>query len=330
MKDIDILVIGGGQAGLCVGYYLRKLRKNFLIVDVNKRGGDSWRKRYDSLRLLTPNKQNSLPGLKISGRADYYPSKNEFADYLEKYAKYFELPIINNLLVEKVIERNGLFEVWAGAEAFQARAVVVATGAFQTPFVPEGFKNHKSLYVAHSGIYKNSKQIPPGNVLVVGAGDFGTQVAVELSSSHQVILSSNKSLVFSSRLDFLYVLASKLFSVRSLRRFTEILKVRKNQVVGFENLVRKGKVKLVPELIRIKGQKARFKGGTSAEFQSIIWAIGYKFDFSWIKIPRVFDKNGRIKKIKGLYFVYPERDYGFIRDLPERAQRLVKKLNEEN
>jgi putative flavoprotein involved in K+ transport len=103
-KRFHTVVIGGGQAGLAAGYYLRQQKRDFVILDAHDRAGDSWRQRWDSLRLFTPTGFNNLPGMPFpkSADADRFPTKDEMADYLESYVVRFELPMLFNTRVEEV------------------------------------------------------------------------------------------------------------------------------------------------------------------------------------------------------------------------------------
>jgi putative flavoprotein involved in K+ transport len=138
-RDVDVLVIGGGQAGLALGYCLKQTGRHFLIVERHPRIGASWRNRYDSLVLFTPRTYSALPGLPVPGDPDGYPTKDEIAGYLEQYAAHFDLPVALKTQVHSLARYDGGFRVTTDAgETFDTRAVVLASGAFQRPAVPAG------------------------------------------------------------------------------------------------------------------------------------------------------------------------------------------------
>src|SRR5215471_14603157 len=116
---IDTIVIGGGQAGLAVGYHLQRQHLPFLIIDANPRIGDAWRNRWDSLRLFSPARYCGLPGLPFPGQGDAFPTKDDMADYLQVYAKHFQLPIQNGIKVDTLTTDRGRFVVTAGEQHFE-------------------------------------------------------------------------------------------------------------------------------------------------------------------------------------------------------------------
>src|SRR4051812_21537306 len=131
----DVVVVGAGQAGLAVGYHLRGQGRRFVILDAADRPAAAWRDRWDSLRLFTPVRYDSLPGLAFPGDPDHYPTRDEVADYLARYAEHFQLPVQLSSRVDRVRPTgDGGFAVeLAGDRRLHADQVVVATGPFQTP-----------------------------------------------------------------------------------------------------------------------------------------------------------------------------------------------------
>ncbi len=175
---------------LAVGYYLKQRGLPFVILDENDRIGDAWRKRWDSLRLFTPGRYNGLPGMAFPGSPWAYPTKDETADYLEAYARAFELPVRTGVKVDRLAKTGDRFEVTCGQHTLFAENVVVATGAFNNPRVPSFARElDKSIVQLHSKEYRNPSQIQKGAVLVVGAGNSGAEIAMELAPHHQTWLS---------------------------------------------------------------------------------------------------------------------------------------------
>src|SRR5215210_2596217 len=189
----ETVVIGGGQAGLTAGYYLAKEDRSFVILDVNERIGDAWRKRWDSLRLFTPACFSRLPGLPLQAPAWSFPTKDELADYLESYAERFELPVRTGISVDGLSKVDGRFVVSAGELRFEAENVIVATGAHRIPRVPAFAPELDPRIVQlHSSEYLNPAQLQEGDVLLVGAGNSGAELSVELARGRHCVLAGPK------------------------------------------------------------------------------------------------------------------------------------------
>lgn len=190
-------MIGAGQADLAMGYYLNQSKISYMIVDKNQRIGDIWRKRYDSLVLFSPKAYSSLPGMPLPVDSEDYPTKDEVADYLESYAKQFSIPVHSNTCVDRVESVAKGFKVSTTHKEYFAKKVVVATGPFQKPLVPPFSKSiPEDVLQIHSSEYRNSSQLIEGTVLVVGGGNSGAQIAVELSKEREVYLSVGHKLKF--------------------------------------------------------------------------------------------------------------------------------------
>lgn len=199
METYDTIVIGAGQAGLAMDLYLNQLRQPFLILDKAKEIGEEWRSRYDSLVLFTPRMYSSLPGLVMAGDAHDFPSKNEVAIYLKTYAETFQLPIKLQTKVSRVRKEKSYFYIETDRQKYRAANVVIATGPFQKPRIPNFAKNLSTdIIQLHSSQYQNPTNLQEGNVLVVGGGNSGAQIAVELSKEKETYLSISQKLKFLS------------------------------------------------------------------------------------------------------------------------------------
>lgn len=194
---LDVIIIGAGQAGLSISYYLQQGGYNFVILDGEKRIGDSWRNRYDSLVLFTPRSYSSLPGMKLEGDENAFPTKDEVADYLERYANRFSLPVQMETTVHKVQKINNTFEISTDKGVFHSEHVIIAPGAFQKPFIPSISQNlSQEVFQIHSSQYQSPEMIPEGSVLVVGGGNSGTQIATELAESRDVTIAISQPFKF--------------------------------------------------------------------------------------------------------------------------------------
>jgi putative flavoprotein involved in K+ transport len=190
MEQVETIIVGGGQAGLALGYYLAQRDRSFVILDENERTGDSWRKRWDSLRLFTPAYLSDLPGLDFPGPRTRCPSKDEMADYLEAYAARFDLPIHMGLHVDSIIKDTDRFIIQAGDHRFEADNVVLATGGYHPAYVPDfADELDASITQFHSSEYRTPHQLRDGDVLVVGAANSGAEIALEAAATHRTWLS---------------------------------------------------------------------------------------------------------------------------------------------
>src|SRR5829696_10181371 len=190
----ETVIIGGGQAGLATGYHLAKRGLPFVILDANERIGDAWRKRWDSLHLFTPARYSGLTGWRFPAPAASFPTKDEMADYLESYAARFELPVRSGVEVDRLSREGDRLMITSGKRRFEAERVVVATGANQLPKVPP-FADEllSSIIQLHSSHYRRPSELQEGAVLVVGAGNSGAEIALEVSRLHPTYLSGKPS-----------------------------------------------------------------------------------------------------------------------------------------
>src|SRR5437867_9671942 len=189
-KNLEVAVIGGSQAGLAMGYYLAQQGRRFVIFERGDAIAPAWRKRWDSLKLFTPRGYSALPGLPFPGDPDDYPTRDEVIAYLEQYAQTFELPIELKSEARRLSHEEGRFVLDIDGRTIAADQVVVATGPFQTPFVPKLAEQlDPDVWQAHTTGYRRPSDVPEGTVLVVGGGNTGFQIAKELSAAHRVVLS---------------------------------------------------------------------------------------------------------------------------------------------
>jgi putative flavoprotein involved in K+ transport len=319
----DVIVIGAGQAGLSVGYYLAKKGLRFLVLDANERVGDAWRKRWDSLRLFTPARFNSLAGMPFPAQAYYFPTKDEMADYLEAYAERFELPIRTGVKVDRLTKVDGRFVITAGDRRFEADNVVVAMSNWQKPRVPPFAKElHPGILQLHSSEYLNPSQLQDGGVLIVGAGNSGAEIAIEVVRRFPTWLSGRDT----GHLPFkIGGLAYRLFLARLFGRvlFHHALtvntplgrKMRKKLLSKGQPLVRvKPKdldaagVQRAPRIVGVRDGLPLLEDGSSLEVTNIIWSTGFQPGFSWIDLPSLgeevpLNERGVVTSEPGLYFV---------------------------
>src|SRR5215204_5112519 len=193
-EHFDTVVIGGGQAGLAMGYYLARQNRDFVILDAGDRVAETWRNRWDSLRLFTPAFHDGLPGMPFPAPGSYFPTKEETANYLEAYAKKFALPVRFGRYVDSLARHGDGYLVSAGYERYVTEHVVVATGPYQHPKIPDfAARLDPEIMQLHSSTYRNSDQLPEADVLVVGAGNSGAEISVDLAATRHTYLSGRNA-----------------------------------------------------------------------------------------------------------------------------------------
>lgn len=319
----DTIVIGGGQAGLSVGYHLKRAGLPFLILDSNERTGDQWRTRWDSLRLFTSAAFSGLDGMPYPGRGDHFPTKDEFADYLEHYAATFGLPIERGCRVDRLSRRGDSYLVEAGARRFEAKQVVVAMANYQRPSIPAfAAELDSSIMQLHSSEYRNSGQLPEGAVLVVGAGNSGAELAREIAGTHDVLVSGSSPGELPFDIDsriahaLLSRVALKVVFHRVLTRATPIGRTARPRLLRAGPLIRvKAKhlaaagVERVARTVGSTDGRPLLEDGSSPDVAAVVWACGFRPGFEWIDVPLRYEgkvpaqKRGVIAEAPGLYFV---------------------------
>lgn len=303
---LDVLVVGGGQAGLVMGYHLKQRGLRFEILDAGPRVGDVWRRRWDSLKLFTPAQYDNLPGMPFPAAADVYPGKDDVADFLQAYAERFQLPVQVDRAVTSLTLDGDSFVAETDEETFVAKQVVVATGPFQVPSVPPIAKDFdQDLPQLHSADYRNPGSVPDGRILVVGGANTGCQIALELSRSRDVEISVGQRLPtipqrmlkrdvwwWGTRVGFTRVTRSSRVGKR--------LSQRDVVIGGGLRELRDLGVTIRTRLTGAEGRTAVYEGGEKSEIDAIVWATGYRMDHSWIDIPGLRDDEGRIEQDRGV------------------------------
>jgi putative flavoprotein involved in K+ transport len=309
----DVVIVGGGQAGLAIGRQLARQDRDFTILEAASRPAAAWQDRWDSLTLFTPARYDSLPGQPFPGDPDGYPGRDDVVEYLTDYAR--DLPVELDSRVTAVRRAGDGYVVELEGGTLEADQVVIATGPFQVPRVPAIAEQLAAPVVQmHSTEYRRPDALPPGPVLVVGGGNTGFQIAAELVETHEVHLAiGSRQTPLPQR-----VLGRDLFSVldwlglihKSVdSRIGRRMQANEDTLIGSRpRTVRRLGVKLRPRAVGADGATVRFVDGTSMTVSSVIWATGYGLDHSWVDVP-VFDADGRLEHkrgvtaARGLYFL---------------------------
>ena len=328
----ETAIIGGGQAGLALGYHLAQLGRSFVILDASERVGDSWRGRWDSMRLFTPARRDGLPGMPFPARKHAFPTRDAMADYLQAYAERFELPVRSRARVDALGRgEDGRFLLAIGQERHSADNVVIATGPFQCAHVP-AFAGELDPRITqlHSSVYRNPRELPDGPVLVVGPGNSGADIALELAAERRVSLSGTigPQIPFdmeglAGRLIFpiLWQVWSHVLTFGSPIGRRALPKIKDGQ----EPLIRvkrqwlaKAGVEFVPRTVGIRDGRPLLDDGTVVDAASVIWATGYRPQLDWVDLPVIgedgdveTDHSGVVAREPGLYRVGREFLYAF-------------------
>jgi putative flavoprotein involved in K+ transport len=327
-EQFETVIIGGGQAGLSVGYHLARRGRRFVILDANQRIGDAWRKRWDSLRLFTPARYDGLPGWPFPAPAWSFPPKDEVADYLEAYATRFDLPVRTGVRVDRLARQADRYVVAAGKNRYEADHVVVASGAYHSPRIPAfASELDPGIVQLHSSEYRDPSQLQEGGVLVVGAANSGAEIALEVSRDHRTWLSGRHpgqepfrpgSRWFRLLVPVIWFMASHVLTVKTpLGRMVRqkfhvggahhsrglpLARVRTKDITA-------AGIERVPRMAGARGGLPVLDDGRDLEVTNVIWCTGFVPDFAWIDLP-VFAEDGGpvhdrgiVGSEPGLYFV---------------------------
>jgi putative flavoprotein involved in K+ transport len=352
VERFDVIVIGAGQSGLSVGHYLAGLGLRFVILEANPRVGDSWRTRWDSLRLFTPARFDGLDGLKFPAPPHYFPTKDEMADYLAGYANHFRLPVRTGVRVEKLTREGDRYVVLAAGKRLEADHVVVAMATYQRPKVPAFARELDARIQQMPSLdYRRPSQLPPGDVLIVGAANSGAEIALDLARAGRRVWLSGKS---PGQIPFrienpiaLRMIVPVLFRVFFHRIMTVDTLIGKKARPDFLKkglpLIRTKLVDLTSAGIQLVARtegvsegRPRLADGKVLDVSSVIWATGFDIGRGWIDLP-VFDEHqepiqyrGVVPNEPGLYFVGPHFLYSasstMIHGIGRDAQRVAETI----
>jgi putative flavoprotein involved in K+ transport len=320
---VQTVIVGGGQAGLSVGYHLARRGLPFVILEANDRIGDSWRRRLDSLRLFTPARFDGLDGMPFPAAGNAFPTKNEMADYLEHYAAHFGLPVRTGVKVDRLSrQRNGYLLV-AGDRWIEAEHVVIAMATYQFPRVPPFARElNPGIVQLHSHQYRNPQQLREGGVLIVGAGNSGAEIAIEIARSHRTWMAGRDTGHLPFRIEgwvgralgrFLFrVLFHRILTVKTplgrkarphvLFKGGPLIRVKPKELAA-------AGVERVPRMIGVRDGWPLLEGDRALDVANVIWCTGFSHGLSWVDLP-VFGGDGEplhdcgiAVNEPGLYFV---------------------------
>lgn len=361
-RDFDTIVIGGGQSGLAVGYFLARQHRSFVILDAHQRVGDAWRTRWDSLRVFTPALIDGLPGMPFPAPRFTFPTKDEVADYMAAYAAKFELPVRSGVKVDGLTREGGKFVVSSSAGRFEADKVVVATGAHHTPRIPDySSQLDGRITQLHSSEYRNPAQLREGSALVVGLGNSGAEIAYDLRGGRRVFVAGKPfgqipvrhgSTAFFMIAPLISLLGMHVLTVDNPigRKALPKLKGAPLVRVKVKDLEAAG-IERVARVTGVRDGMPLLADGSALDVANIIWCTGFSTDLGWIKVPAAFGPDGALAQyrgaatgVPGLYFVgmwhqYAQtsdvlpgvgRDAARVADHLAARPRLSERLDEED
>jgi len=325
VERFDTVVIGGGQAGLAVGYHLAKQGHSFVILDAHARVGDAWRMRWDGLRLFTPGRMNSLPGMPFPGERHAFPTKDEVADYLEAYVGRMALPVRTAVRVDDVwpAEDDNGFRVVAGEREYLADQVVVATGAYDQPRIPEFAGDlDPSITQLHSSAFRSLSQLGAGPVLVVGASNSGAEIALMASRDHSTVLCGRDvgkmpfrpedrlARVFDT---FFWFFVNHIATLDTPIGRKAQPSIRDHGLpldrVRPADLAAAGVERTFARVVGVQDGMPLLDDGRVIEAANVVWATGFRPDHSWIHFPLAgpdgwpMQRRGLVTTVPGLFFI---------------------------
>ncbi|WP_228386608.1 flavin-containing monooxygenase [Ornithinicoccus halotolerans] len=298
-------MVGAGQAGLAAGYHLSRRGSDVLILDAADSVGDSWRARWDSLRLFTPAGFNSMPGMPFPGPASAHRTKDAMADHLARYAEHFALPVLLGVRVRRAWRDGETFVVDTNQGRWRAGALIVATGAHQTPAIPDfAAELDTGVTQSHVGDYRRPSQLPAGPVLVVGAGNSGAEVALDLATepnaAREVHLAGREVGHIPQLGPWTFQIlqragrAGATLAQRGLRgRGDPLGRIRPGQLHA-------AGVQRHPRVVGVRDGLPLLDDGRSIEVASVIWCTGFRADYSWLDLDAAVDTHGRLRHRGGV------------------------------
>lgn len=316
-EQVDVIVVGGGQAGLAAGHTAQNEGLTYVILEAGPAVGGSWEARYDSLALFTPRAYSGLPGLPLPGDQSGYPSRDEIVSYLRQYAGHFTLKVLLNQPVVSATHDGDTFTIATPSRSFVARHLIVATGPFQTPRIPAWSAPIEGVVQMHSADYRNPSQIRGPRILVVGGGNSGAQIAEELAATFRVDVSVKAPMRFMPAallgrsvfwwLDKTGALTAPTGGVRA-----RLLRRRGDPIIGttLPELIKEGTVRIRPEAQGIRDGAVMFADGSAYRYDSIVYSTGFTTDLSWLRISGALGEDGRpvqraghSERVSGLHYL---------------------------
>jgi putative flavoprotein involved in K+ transport len=309
-ERFETVIVGGGQAGLAMGYHLAQRRRSFVVLVALEQFGDSWRHRWVWLRRCTPARYDGLPGLPFPAPGWSFPTRDEFADYLRDYADRWQLPVRTRVAVRRLHHDGTRYVIDAGDLRFEADNVVVAAGFDHVPKIPEfAAELDPGITQLHAADYHNPAQLRDGDVLIVGAGNSGADIAMELSRTHRVLLSGRHPGQIPWRIERWH---ARLLTPLAFFAFSHVLtvgtpvgrKLRPQALAHGAPLIRvkssdleAAGVQRVARTVGVRDGPPELADGQILDVPNVVWCTGFRPDNSWIDRP-VFGADGEPARLR--------------------------------
>lgn len=299
METHDILIIGGGQMGLSLGYYLRRANADFIILDAEDGPGGAWRHGWDSLRLFSPAGYSSLPGwLMPPPNHEGYPTREDVVNYLTRYEERYQLPIRRPVKVTSVEREDSHLHVKTDHNAFAAKAVVSATGTWSHPYIPDvpGRELFKGQQI-HSAQYVQPDAYAGQTVIIVGGGNSGAQILAEVAQvSHALWVTTQDPLFLPDDVD------GRVLFERAVAR----MKVGPSDtpVGGIGDIVMvppvkeardRGDLTSVRSFERMTKNGVVWPDGSETAVDAVIWCTGFQPALQHLVSLNIIEDDGRVE-----------------------------------
>jgi putative flavoprotein involved in K+ transport len=300
-READVLITGAGQAGLGAAYWLRRMSDLDVLIIDRSEVGSSWLTRWDSLRLFTPRRFSALPGMRFPP-GDGFPTRIEVAEYLRRYAERFGFAVQAGHEVQRLTRWDGGFSAETDRATIQARHVVLASGPFTAPHVPEAAAAALDAGVAqlHSGDYRRPADVPDGDVVVVGGGNSAAQLALELTDGHRVTVVSPREPWFLPERMLGVDLYWWLYLCGTLNAnagspISRFVRRRGDAIIGTDlrQAIRAGRIRLITGRVTgADGQDLVLTDGSRVRAETVLWCTGFRPNLSWLDVPGARDTAG--------------------------------------
>lgn len=311
----DVIVIGGGQSGLAMGYYLRRSGLNYVILDNQKEPGGAWLHTWKSLRLFSPAQWSSLPGMIMTGGSDYYPTRDVTIEYLKSYEEKYKLPVRRSVEVTSVIKRGDDFELNTSDGTYYSRALVSATGSFANPYIPkfDGMDLFKGT-ILHSSQYQSPENFTGKRVAIVGEGNSGAQILAEVSQVTGTLWITQKEPQFlPDHVDgrFLFDAATQMYEAQKMGKqyqppsLGDIVMIDSVKDARARKVLKSGR-----PFERFTEDSVIWANGHKEKIDVIIFCTGFRPSLKHLESLQVINEDGKAdtlgtksKKVNGLWFV---------------------------
>ncbi len=299
--EVDVIIIGGGQAALATAYFLKRSGLSYLILDEQEQAGGAWLHAWDSLRLFSPNSWSSLPGWVMPPTEQIYPTRDEVIAYLQQYEQRYQFPVIRPVHVDQVKSEGNVLGVYAGEQSWKAKAVVSATGTWNHPYIPSypGQDSFNGLQL-HSAEYQNAESLHNKRVMIVGGGNSAAQILAEVSQVAETLwITLTPPQFLADDVD------GRILFLRATERLKAIFEGRtiEQPIGGLGDIVMIDSVKEARARGVLHSERpfARFtehgviwEDGSSQQIDVVIWCTGFKSALDHLKPLGILEENDTI------------------------------------